>query len=224
MASFGDPMAALAELTARLASGGFIEAAAEARELIARAGGDAQLLESLVERRLTGEPLAWIVGTARFCDLDIRVDRGVYVPRPQSEPLARRAAARLPNAGLAIDVCTGSGAIARTLMAARPRARVVASDIDGRAVACAEANGVEAYLGDLYDPLPPAWRAAPTSSPARCRTCRPASSAICSATPSPSRPPRPTTVAVTAPRSCAVPLGQPALPAARRRARARARR
>jgi release factor glutamine methyltransferase len=39
-------------------------------------------------------------------------------------------------------------------MAARPAARVVASDLDPRAVACALANGVEAYAGDLFSPLP----------------------------------------------------------------------
>ncbi|MDQ6708985.1 MAG: methyltransferase [Candidatus Dormibacteraeota bacterium] len=89
-----------------------------------------------------------------FCGLTIRVDPGVYVPRWQSEPLARRSIERLPPAGLAIDLCTGSGAIARTLMAARPGARVVATDLDERAVACARANGVEAFRGDLFAPLP----------------------------------------------------------------------
>jgi release factor glutamine methyltransferase len=108
----------------------------------------------MVARRLTGEPLAWITGRVSFCGLQIRVHPGVYVPRWQSEPLARRAAERLPAAGAAIDLCTGSGAIARTLMARRPRARVVASEIDERAVACAAANGVEVYRGDLFAPLP----------------------------------------------------------------------
>jgi release factor glutamine methyltransferase len=60
----------------------------------------------------------------------------------------------LPVTGTAIDLCTGSGAIAKTVMANRPGARVVASDVDERAVACAAANGVEVYRGDLFDPLP----------------------------------------------------------------------
>ena len=47
------------------------------------------------------------------------------------------------------------GAIAATLAARRPGARVVASDVDARAVACAVANGVEAVTGDLFAPLPP---------------------------------------------------------------------
>jgi release factor glutamine methyltransferase len=141
----------LAEL---LADAGFVAAREEAGELLARAGGDVELLESLVARRLTGEPLAWITGSVSFCGLEIRVDRGVYVPRWQSEALACRAAERLPATGAAIAVCTGAGAIARTLMTRHPGARVVASDLDERAVACAAANGVEAYRGDLFAPLP----------------------------------------------------------------------
>jgi release factor glutamine methyltransferase len=86
--------------------------------------------------------------------LDIRVDPGVYVPRAHSEALARRAAERLPRNGTAIDLCTGTGAMAKALMTDHPGARVVASDIDGRAVACATANGVEVYGGDLLAPLP----------------------------------------------------------------------
>jgi release factor glutamine methyltransferase len=82
------------------------------------------------------------------------VDPGVYVPRPHSEALARRAAERLPAAGVAVDLCTGRGALAAFLKHQRPEARVVASDIDERAVACARANGVEAYRGDLFEPLP----------------------------------------------------------------------
>ncbi len=144
----------LEALTGRLAVAGFIAAEEEARELLARAAGDAGLLESLVGRRLTGEPLAWITGGVVFCGVEIRVDPGVYVPRWQSEPLALRAAERLPAGGVAIDLCTGSGAIARVLAARHPDARVVATDLDERAVACAAGNGVEVHHGDLFAPLP----------------------------------------------------------------------
>jgi release factor glutamine methyltransferase len=144
----------LESLVRLLSNAGFIAAGAEADELYTCAAGDTELLNSLVERRLTGEPLAWIVGSVSFCGVRIRVDPGVYVPRWQSEPLARRAAERLPARGVAIDICTGSGAVAKTLMTHDRGARVVASDIDPRAVACATANGVETYLGDLFMPLP----------------------------------------------------------------------
>jgi len=144
----------LENLSAVLAAAGFLAAEEEAGELHARAAGDAALLDAMVARRLTGEPLAWITGSTSFCGLVIRVDPGVYVPRWQSEPLAHRAAERLPANGVAVDLCTGSGAIAAMLMDRRPRARVVASDIDAGAVACAQSNGVEAYRGDLFAPLP----------------------------------------------------------------------
>ena len=141
-------------VAAKLSRAGFVAAREEADELLIRARGNRDLLSELVERRLTGEPLAWITGSALFCGRTIRVDSGVYVPRWQSEPLARRAVERLPANGLGIEICTGSGAIARTMMSARPGARIVATDIDGRAVACAIANGVNAHRGDLFDPLP----------------------------------------------------------------------
>jgi release factor glutamine methyltransferase len=141
-------------LAARLSSAGFVAAEEEADELVARAAGDVGLLESLVARRLIGEPLAWITGSTSFCGVDVLVHPGVYVPRWQTEPLARRAAERLPANGTAIDLCTGAGAIAKTLATARPAARVVASDLDRDAVACAAANGVKVYCGDLFAPLP----------------------------------------------------------------------
>jgi release factor glutamine methyltransferase len=144
----------LAGLSGLLASEGFVAADEEAEELLARAAGDRAVLESLVARRLTGEPLAWITGSVVFGGLQVRVDPGVYVPRWQSEQLAGRAVERLPSGGAAIDLCTGCGAIARTLSAAEPAARVVASDVDPRAVACARSNGVEAYEGDLFDAIP----------------------------------------------------------------------
>jgi release factor glutamine methyltransferase len=144
-----------AALAARLAAAGCVAAGEEADELLATAGGDGARLEALARRRTSGEPLAWVTGRAGFCGLEVRVEPGVYVPRWQTETLARRAAARLPARGVAVDVCTGSGALALVMAAARPGARVVATDVDPAAVACAAANGVEAYRGDLLAPLPP---------------------------------------------------------------------
>jgi len=141
-------------LAAVLARAGFVAADEEADELVACADGDAERLQALIARRLQGEPLAWIIGSVTFCDLKIRVDPGVYVPRWQSEPLARRALERLPATGVAIDLCTGTGAIAKVLAVLRPRARVLASDVDERAVAYAASNGVEVHRGDLFAPLP----------------------------------------------------------------------
>jgi release factor glutamine methyltransferase len=143
-----------AALVARLEAGGFVAADEEADELLACAAGDGERLESLLARRFTGEPLAWITGSVTFCGVEVRVGHGVYVPRWQSEQLALRAAERLSERGTAVDLCTGTGAIAAVLRAHRPRARVVATEVDERAVACARGNGIEVFDGDLLDPLP----------------------------------------------------------------------
>ena len=139
-------------LRALLERNGFVAADEEAVELVAAARGDAARLDKMVARRLTGEPLAWITGTVEFCGLTLVVHPGVYVPRWHTEAVAERALARLPEQGTAIDLCTGCGAIARVLMT--KAARVVASDVDPQAVANAKANGVDAYAGDLFEPLP----------------------------------------------------------------------
>jgi release factor glutamine methyltransferase len=125
----------------------------EADELLAGAHDEATL-EAWILRREQGEPLAWITGAHRFCGRPIRVDGGVYVPRPQSEELARRAADVLGrDGGPVLDLCTGSGAIAHHLMATAPGATVVATDVDRRAVLCARSNGVHAVQADLADPF-----------------------------------------------------------------------
>jgi release factor glutamine methyltransferase len=143
-----------AAVSAMLARAGCVASEAEAAELIAAAGGNAERLAGFVGRRVSGEPTAWIVGQIQFCGSTVRVSPGVYVPRWQTEPLAERAAALLPDGGVALDVCTGSGAIAVVLRARRPAARIVGTDSDPASVACARDNGVEAYLGDLTAPVP----------------------------------------------------------------------
>lgn len=144
----------LAAATAALRAAGCVAAEEEATELVELAAGDLERLRLLLERRCAGEPFAWLVGSVRFCSETVLVHPGVYVPRWQSEPLARRAVQCLPEDGVAIDLCAGSGAIAKVLATARPRARVVACELDERAAACATANGVEVYCGDLFAPLP----------------------------------------------------------------------
>lgn len=142
----------LHEVTAQLVQAGCIAAAEEAEELVAGAKDDI-CLASWVERRATGEPLAWITGSTMFCGRIVRIDPGVYVPRPQSEELARRAASRLKAWGVAVDLCTGSGAIAHHLASAQPDASVVGIDIDFRALRCAQRNGVTVARSDMATTL-----------------------------------------------------------------------
>lgn len=130
----------------------------EAAEMLA-ATRDAGLLEEWLCRRESGEPLAWIVGGLDFCGRRLLVTRGVYVPRLQTEALARLAVATLRNCRAsgqhlrAVDLCTGAGPVAAHLAAAVPEAVVVGVDNDERAVRCARRNGVRAVLGDLAEPL-----------------------------------------------------------------------
>jgi release factor glutamine methyltransferase len=137
-----------------LTEAGCIAPFEEADELIQAAAGDPDVLLDLVSRRTKGEPIAWLKGTVTFCGVRLFVAPGVYVPRWQTEPLARRAAALLPAGGVAVDLCTGAGAIAAVLAAAVPTARVLATELDDNAVRCARRNGVEAFEGFLDDPLP----------------------------------------------------------------------
>lgn len=141
-------------VTQILAEAGCIAAFEEADELIQAAAGDPDALDDLVSRRTDGEPIAWLTGAVTFCGVRLLVAPGVYVPRWQTESLARRAVTLLPSAGVAADVCTGAGAIAAVLAAAAPAARVLATELDNRAAQCARRNGVEVFDGFLDDPLP----------------------------------------------------------------------
>ena len=141
-------------VTQMLTAAGCIAAREEADELIQAAAGDPDVLDDLVSRRTNGEPIAWLTGAVTFCGVRLFVAPGVYVPRLQTEPLARRAATLMPPAGVAVDLCTGAGAIAAVLAAAVPAASVLATELDETAARCARRNGVEVFEGFLDDPLP----------------------------------------------------------------------
>lgn len=117
------------------------------------AAPDEPTLEAWVGRREQGEPLAWITRTVRFCGQPLHVAPGVYVPRPHTEELARRAATLLPDHGRAVDLCTGAGAVAAHLMAQVPTAMVVGVDVDVHAAVCARRNGVPTVVADLAEAL-----------------------------------------------------------------------
>jgi release factor glutamine methyltransferase len=141
-----------------LAEAGSVAPDAEADALFAASSEDVGPLEELLARRLRGEPLAWIIGSVDFCGVRVHIDSGLFVPRPHTQAMARRAVALLPVNGIAVDLCTGSGAVAAVLNSAHPGATVVATDIDPVAVACARRNGVRVLEGDLDEPLSPSLR------------------------------------------------------------------
>ena len=144
----------LADTVHALRAAGCVAAEEEAAELMSASSGDPARLGDLVARRIQGTPLAWLVGSVTFCGVPVLVHPGVYVPRWQSEPLALEAVRRLPRRGTAVDLCTGSGALAVVLARHRPDARVLATENDPLALACARANGVVVYECDLAGGLP----------------------------------------------------------------------
>ncbi|MBL8131717.1 MAG: peptide chain release factor N(5)-glutamine methyltransferase [Anaerolineae bacterium] len=114
----------------------------------------------LVERAAVGEPLPYILGTWVFYDREFRVTPDVLIPRPETELLLEQALAfSADDAITAVDVGTGSGALAVTLAALRPRARVYATDVSHEALAVAAQNAalhaapVTFLEGDLLQPL-----------------------------------------------------------------------
>jgi release factor glutamine methyltransferase len=96
----------------------------------------------LVSRRRRYEPVAYIVGTKEFYGRAFHVTRDVLIPRPETELIVDLLKERFDqNAALTIhDVGTGSGALAVTLAAQFPCARVVASDVSAKAIAIARKN------------------------------------------------------------------------------------
>jgi release factor glutamine methyltransferase len=115
---------------------------------------------SLAARRAGGEPLQYVIGVAHFRYLDVAVGPGVLVPRPETELVVERAMELLPRGGVAVDVGTGSGAIALAMKQERPDARVWATESSAAALAWAERNrsatGLEVELirCDLLSGLP----------------------------------------------------------------------
>ena len=97
--------------------------------------------------------MPWITGRLTFCGRRVNMAPGVYVPRPQTEELARRAAALLAPGGVGVDLCTGGGPVAAHLAARVPTARVIGVDLDLAAARCARSNGVRVVVGDLARPL-----------------------------------------------------------------------
>jgi release factor glutamine methyltransferase len=119
-------------------------------------------LDDLIARRLEGEPLQYIEGTAAFGPLDLLVDERVLIPRPETEGLFELATRMVRTPEVIVDLCTGSGALALALKSQFPAAAVFATDISAEAIEVATFNryqtGHQVYLaeGDLFDPLPTA--------------------------------------------------------------------
>jgi len=115
----------------------------------------AATLNQLLQRRLAGEPLAYLTGYKEFFGLDLQVDARVLVPRPDTETLVHWAldvlalpsgAARAQQPARVLDLGTGSGAIALALKASLPTVHVVAVDLSADALAVAQSNAQRLQL------------------------------------------------------------------------------
>jgi release factor glutamine methyltransferase len=117
-------------------------------------------VESLATRRLAGEPLQYIEGTAAFTDFDVVVDARVLVPRPETEGLFELASKSVRDPAVIVDLGTGSGVLAIALARRFPDAEVHATDLSAEALELARSNAdslgaeIRFHLGDLFNPLP----------------------------------------------------------------------
>lgn len=160
----------------------------DAAEQVAEASGFAttratSALAELVDRRLAGEPLQYVLGAWSFCGIDLLVDPRVLIPRPETEVVAQVAIAEVERLGERVgkpdpwtsaltsyavaDLGTGSGALALALAFALPEAEVWATDVDEAALAVARANvagsgtpsaRVRLAQGSWFAALPPELR------------------------------------------------------------------
>ncbi|MCH8274427.1 MAG: peptide chain release factor N(5)-glutamine methyltransferase [Armatimonadetes bacterium] len=96
---------------------------------------------ALLERRLSGEPLAYVLGKKEFFGREFHVNPAVLIPRPETETLVEAVLEAAPTSGICADVGTGSGVIAVTLSFERPGQRWAGTDVSARALAVARMNG-----------------------------------------------------------------------------------
>lgn len=179
----------LAETTRRLTDAGIEQASSEARWIIEVASGmeGAELLlglhepatqrgvahlDAMVERRLAGEPLQYVLGSWGFRTLDLLCDRRALIPRPETEQVVEVALTELDrlllarpegHRAVAVDLGTGTGAIALSVAVERPGTEVWGVDASADALAVARANlaglgmaggRVRLVEGDWFAPLP----------------------------------------------------------------------
>jgi release factor glutamine methyltransferase len=122
-----------------------------------------RLLSSILKRRISGEPVQYILGITEFMGLKFKVDKRALIPRPETEILVEQALEQLKQAGIAspkiLDLGTGSGCIAVSIAKNLSRPDVWASDISTEALRLAQENAcfnnveIKFIQGDLFDAL-----------------------------------------------------------------------
>jgi release factor glutamine methyltransferase len=155
--------ALVGELATMLDSAGISDPGREARDIIAAlheaprfwtvvnghtilSAVEREAARSAVVKRIRGAPFAYAVGSAAFRRLTLQVDERVLIPRPETELLVEIALDLVRN-GTAIDVGTGSGAIALALASEGEFDRVLAGDISADAIEVARGNAARLPAG-----------------------------------------------------------------------------
>lgn len=122
-----------------------------------------QQFSALLQRRLQGEPIAYLVGYKEFWSLILKVTPAVLIPRPETELAVELALTLLPaNEAITVaDLGTGSGAIALALAHERPHWQIVATDLSPAALSVAQHNAkrfnitnIEFFAGNWCHALP----------------------------------------------------------------------
>ena len=108
------------------------------RATISRA--DKRRLETLLQRRLQGTPLAYLIGNCEFFSLELEIRPGVLIPRPSTETLVETALVTMQRQARVLDLGTGCGCVAIALARRRPDVTVTACDINADALALARQN------------------------------------------------------------------------------------
>lgn len=124
-----------------------------------------EALRPLVRRRGAREPLAWVLGTRGFWKIELHTPPGVLVPRGDTETLVEAALGWLPEEEerFVADVGSGTGAVGLSILTARPKAKLYATDLSPEALAATKENALRLGLGErvgvlrgpLLEPVPP---------------------------------------------------------------------
>lgn len=111
-----------------------------------------QAFEALLQRRLNGEPIAYILGQREFYGLELQVTPATLIPRPDTEILVEAALEKIPlhHACAVLDLGIGSGAIALALAKHRPRAQVTGVELSLSALAVATHNAQQLKLSNTH--------------------------------------------------------------------------
>ena len=129
---------------------GFTRAQQRADSSLSLTSEQLHQLNALRQRRIQGEPLAYILQVAHFWTLKLKVSPAVLIPRPETELVVERSLHHLPKKQMSVlDLATGSGAIALAIASERPKCKVFACDVSEDALAVARENSLQLNLSNI---------------------------------------------------------------------------